>query len=445
MRDNIRGRSMGINQSKKNVDLHNSEELAQDKRNKFHCCEEVLKLRRLIYGDLIPKIKDHDNKFNNLQKEVNEIKNNSDYNKNNGMPNKEINNDNSQYYIYQYEKKKINGIANIEMRNKNNHKDINGIPNGEIFYNQNFNKNENKKEDFVIDLINYYNNKFNGKSLKNFLITYYKIDELKYRYFTPSEIEKESNLINTYIQDKTYDYMPKKERILNETVGNFVYSIGGISRITQVIVDKLYNQLFEEYKKYLLEQKCNLNNNNEENRRNFSIWIKKCLKGNEIQSSNSSISDLIINNKIYEYYAYLNIKEIEIYLYKNDYRTNEILFKIFQSFICLYLKCLLSFPIVKLKYIGENSDYIPRDMIDDCNPLKGKNKKVNFCYIPALESNNKFLNKYYVFTFIKGKSFNKEGNLFNHSKITQKQNVYNSYNSNNNISSDLRKRNNMVY
>lgn len=87
-----------------------------------------------------------------------------------------------------------------------------------------------------------------------------------------------------FLKENLYDCMPDEEEIYNETVAKFVYSVAGISRISQELANKLYFDLFEEYRKYLSLNNCsnkynnNNFNNNEIIRKNFSIWIKKCLK-----------------------------------------------------------------------------------------------------------------------------------------------------------------------
>ena len=291
----------------------------------------------------------------------------------------------------------------------------NKISNNLIYSNNQYNnKLEYENNDLGKEIIDEYRNKFRGTKLKNFIITKYRIEELGYQYFTPIEIEKENEMINSFIKEKLYDYMPETEKVYNETVGRFVYSIGGISRISQNIANKLNNELFEEYKKYIsFSNNYNyyLKYNNEEIRKKYSIWTKKC----------------IIGNGIYEYYSYVNNKEIEKYLYKKDIKTNKILFKLFQLFICLYLKCHLSFPIVIAQYTKDNCDYDSKYMFDDFSKKGAKNKKANFCYIPALISNGRFVNnaKYYVFTFIEGKSFHIEGNVYNNIEIGQKSKIYN--------------------
>ena len=314
---------------------------------------------------------------------------------------------NEEYILY-YEKMNLeNRMNDYESRQRLLENRIN-----DIYKNikQN-NKQEYENEILVKDLINESNDKFRGKNLGNYIINKYRIEELGYQSFTPIDIEKENEMINAFIKEKLYDYMPENEKLYNETVGKFVYAIGGISRISQNIADKLYNELLEEYKKFLNSSNIYFRSNKEEMRKHFSIWIKKCLKENEI----------------YEYYSYLNIKEIEKYLYKKDNETNKILLKLFQSFICLYLKCRLSFPLVEPKYANDNTIYDSRTMFDDCYKKGIKYKKVNFCYIPALISNGRFINnaKYYVFTYIKGKSFYIEGNVFNQTEMGPNSKSYN--------------------
>lgn len=365
-KNNNRGKSIGYFQSKKNNDLNNQEEL--NKKKEYYDYEKIEKLVDFCIVKVNNFEKKRDDKYNYLVKRMND---------------------------YDH---KIEELRKYFEKDKNKNNEL------AYLYESNNNKQEYENYNLEKELVYEYKYKFRGKSLKNFIINKYRIEEFGYQYFTPLEIEKENEMINTFIKEKLYDYMPENEKIYNETVANFVYSIGGISRIAQKIAKKLYNELFEEFKKIIYLSNDNQNYNNEEIRKKFSIWTKKCINGNEI----------------YEYYSYLNMKEINKYLYKKDNKTNQILFKLYQAFISLYLKCHLSFPIVEALYTKDNCDYNPKYMFDDFSKKGAKNKKVNFCYIPALISNNRFVNnaKYYVFTYIQGKSFHFEENVYNH--ITNK-------------------------
>ena len=237
--------------------------------------------------------------------------------------------------------------------------------------------------------------KYKGKNLNDF-INPVKLEKLGYEYFEAKEIENNNEKINSLISEKAYEeYLPEKENLKNETVGNFFYSIGGISRVSYIESKHLFNKLFEQCKNFFLQNNINLNNEN--NRKYFSIWIKKCIN----------------ENPFYEFVSINKIKEIKKYFYKDDKKANEFLIKIFQRFLSLYLKCSLSFPIVEIKYLNDNCEYDPHTMLDIIDK-SGKAKKVNYCYIPELKSNGKTLRngKFYVFTYIENQTYQKKGKIY---------------------------------
>lgn len=241
--------------------------------------------------------------------------------------------------------------------------------------------------------------KYKGKNLNDF-INPVKLENLGYEYFEAKEIENNNEKINSLISEKAYEeYLPETEKVKNETVGNFFYSIGGISRVSYIESKHLYNDLFEQYKKFLVHNNNNKNLNNENNRKYLSIWIKKCIN----------------ENPFYEFVSINNIKKIEKFFYKDNKKANEFLFIIYQRFLSLYLKCSLSFPIVEIKYLNDNCEYDPHTMLDIIDK-SGKAKKVNYCYIPELKSNGKTLRngKFYVFTYIKNQTYQKEGKIYDY-------------------------------
>lgn len=202
-------------------------------------------------------------------------------------------------------------------------------------------------------------NECNKENKLSNYINYIKINDLGYEYFLPKEIENENEKINSLIKEKAYNnFLPNNENRENETVGNFFYSIGGISRVSQKMANKLFFELFQEYKNYLQLNKIWLSFNHENDRKNFSIWVKKCLKENEC----------------YEYVSNSNIKEINIYFYKKDKETNDFLFLIFKRLIGLYLKCRLSIPQVETSYATGNCKYEPTLMLDIINKNPKKKK-----------------------------------------------------------------------
>ena len=342
-----------------------------------------------------------------FHKKINDSRGNSvgikNINKNNNLNNKEY----LEKKIYELEQRfnnKLNSIQN-ELNEKFKTIKIDTIQN-------NFDdKLENFKKE-ILDLVNFVKIKITENSVpenhsnvnnerKNFIenlkhnfkekkmndfIKIYKINELGYKNYTPNDIEQKNEEIITFLNDKILDdYLvdENEEKCINETVGNFLYSIGGISRKSFQLTKDIYHEFFNEYKKYLKSNNEWLTFEHEKDRRNLSIWIKKCLD----------------EKNFYEYYSIKNIKIIEKYLY-NDDKTDNILFKLFKDFIELYIKCYLSFPSIEIKYTGENIEFNAKIMKDYI--LKNaKKKKVNFCYLPGLISNGDFIKngKYNVFTY----------------------------------------------
>lgn len=237
-----------------------------------------------------------------------------------------------------------------------------------------------------------------GSKLVEYL-NFFKLEKLGFEFFEAKDIQKENEKINLKIEEKVYDFLPKNDKNNNETVGEFLYSIGGISRVSQKIANDIFYELFSEYKKYLEDNNTFLSFNLEKDRKLFSIWVRKCIH----------------EKSLFDFIAKSRIKQIEKYLSNPD--SKEFLYKIFPKFISLYLKCRLSFPIVNCQYTEENCKFNSSIMLDIIDK-GGKTKKVNFCYLPELKSNNKTLDygKFYVFTYIKDKTYKKEskdGVVFN--------------------------------
>ena len=250
---------------------------------------------------------------------------------------------------------------------------------------------------------------YKRKEISDF-INSVKLEYLGYEYFSVKEIENDNETINSLICDKAYDeYLPDEEKVKNETVGKFFYSIGGISRVSHDISKNLFFNLFELYKNFLDQNKSWLTFNHENDRRNLSIWIKKSVN----------------ENPFYEFVSITNIKKIEKYFYKDNKKANGFLFKIFQQFLSLYLKCRLSIPIVEVNFLKDNCEYDPYTMLDIIDK-RGKAKKVNFCYIPELKSNGKTLRngKFYVFTYIKNQTYQKEGKIYDYKQEDQNLKLY---------------------
>lgn len=357
-----RGNSVSIKSLSKNNNSNNKEyfdKIISDLENKFN------NQLNIMQDELNEKFKIFQNKIDTIQNQISNIfsfENKFDKN------------------LENFKKEILNLVNSVKSKTEDNIKPENHI---NII-------NENKN---IIDKVKL---NFREKEINNF-IKICKIDELGYEYYTPNDIEEKNEEISTFLNEKIYDdYLDDKEKCVNENAGNFLYSIGGISRISFQLANDIYHELFNEYKKYLKSNNESLEFFHEKDRRNLSIWIKKCL----------------IEKNFYEYYSNKNINIIEKYLNKDDEKTNDILFKLFKDFIELYIKCYLSFPPIEIKYTKEHIDFNPKSMKDFI--LKNaKIKKVNFCYLPGLISNGEFINngKYNVFTYTE-KTYKIRGKVF---------------------------------
>ena len=232
---------------------------------------------------------------------------------------------------------------------------------------------------------NYYFQEL-SKNLKLFL------QELKSKltspsnYFEVNEIKIENDKIISKIEDKAYEFCELKETNELETVGNFLYSVGGIARKALDISNKIYYKKLEEFQK--TDEFNNIFFNKE---KNFSIWLKNNL-----------------NNEYFRDICEENLLNIFEYLQMCPKET-KFLIRLFIEFLRLYFKCDVSIPFVEIEFLGKDVDKFDNSEMTDLI-YKGKPTKVNFCYLPQLKSNGSVIKgaKFYVFTYIDGRSFKKE-------------------------------------
>lgn len=202
----------------------------------------------------------------------------------------------------------------------------------------------------------------------------------KNNYFEVNEIQLRNDNIVFKIEKKIFEFSNINEKYELETVGKFLYSIGGIARKSLSISNQIYREYFEEFKK-----KSQFHNFNPyEMRKNFSIFVKNSLDGDNFKK--------YYKRNILKIMKYLGICPDE----------SEFLIELFDDMLQLYFECALTFPnIVEIKfYDNKNNEFVSDEMTDLI--YKGKPTKVNFCYLPQLKSNGAVLNggKFYVFTYI---------------------------------------------
>ena len=218
-------------------------------------------------------------------------------------------------------------------------------------------------------------------------------------YFEVNEIQLRNDKIIFKIEKKVFELSNINEKIELETVGKFLYSIGGIARNSLSITNQLYREYFEEFQK----KNPNNNYNSYETRKNFSIFVKERLNENYFEKC--------YKRNILKIMKYLGICPDE----------SEFLIDLFNDLLQLYFICALTFPnIVEIKFFDfKNNDFISDEMTDLIYKLKPT--KVNFCYLPQLKSNGAVIDggKFYVFTYIEGKkTFRQE--VIDYEEVKQK-------------------------
>jgi hypothetical protein len=175
------------------------------------------------------------------------------------------------------------------------------------------------------------------------------------------------------------------ENTENENVANFLAKAAQVSRISYNTSLKLLKDMEE---KFIKKKGYRISLVDENNKKEFSFWIKTQEKENQINEK----------NKFKEYKNILNQenpckKEENTKQYK--YLSN-----LYYDLSLMYFHCHIAFPLVEIDFKTEE-DFNSEKMIDFIN--RGKNRKVNFVILPALISMKSFLQngKYWVFTFFK--------------------------------------------
>ena len=226
-------------------------------------------------------------------------------------------------------------------------------------------------------------------------------DELGNNYFEAEQIRIENDNITSKIETKVTGLPKYKKEIEFETEGNFLYRIGGIARESLEISNQINKNLSCEYKKYLYNRDKYLKYTKQDDK-DFSAWVKKQLLGDK--------------KNLFKTYSEGNRGKIEKYLQNLNQDDKKFLVELFEDFIGLYLKCALSFPFVEVNfYIGGGENFDNKIMTDFL--IKGKETKINFCYLPQLKSNGSLIRggKYYVFTYY-GDTYRKKDIDYNNVK-----------------------------
>ena len=244
-------------------------------------------------------------------------------------------------------------------------------------------KNKTKKK--IIDKFEKYLNDFESllseNEIKNSKII--KKEE-NIEPFNSYDIETEYKELTLEIKDKLRKYYDNEGERENQNVSFFCRNIGIISREAYNQSNLILKNKLEKFKK---EKTIKLKREKDLIRNYFSCWIK--LK----EENESEFYEEYLNN-------YDNLFQNKDLIYNEE--EKKYLIEIYKKLTILYIHCFLSFPIINIYFYKKEqnkNDFLPNEMIDCIN--KGKNRKVNFIFLPCLVSNEMYLSagEYYVFTY----------------------------------------------
>jgi hypothetical protein len=248
--------------------------------------------------------------------------------------------------------------------------------------------NEKDKHDQYKD-INYYhinrniNEKRIGDNINKNIIE-------SNNYFMPNDIQNKLSLIMHDFKVISSDYVNDDDEIENQTLGEFLYKVANIARISynnsNECLQKIYSK-FEENNKNKESIIFSLDQFKEE----FSTWVKNNY--DEIQKNDI--------DKLSE-----NINEYKIIIDEKDEKTKKYLIKLYKELLILYFLSELSVPSIEIDFNLYNNDFEPEKMYDIAGN-RGK-KKVNFVVFPSLMSNCIYLDKGIKWVFTYKDSINKE-------------------------------------
>ena len=280
-------------------------------------------------------------------------------------------------------KNKIKDYINIELNPNNqlfqellknilsiieNKKDINYIKKEENYKNKeknknnmNIKKNQIKKEVDIHKNINIIktNNVFMSKDVQNKL----------------SKIMDDFNMYSI-------DYFNDDDTVENKTIGEFLYKVANISRVSfnhsNELLKILYNKFSEKN-----EESETIISSLDQFKEEFSTWVK-----NNIDYAN------------YEIEMYVKEKNITYIDDEKDEKTKKYFINLYKDLLTLYFISELSFPSIEIDFDIYDNDFNSEKMIDFAHN-KGK-KKINFVFFPSLFSNGNYLEKgkQWVFTYI---------------------------------------------
>ena len=215
----------------------------------------------------------------------------------------------------------------------------------------------------------------------------------------PNDIQNKLSVIMNEFKVISSDYVNDDDEIENKTLGEFLYKVANIARISynnsNECLQKIYNK-FEENNKNKESIIFSLDQFKEE----FSTWVKNNYE--EIQKNNI--------DKYSE-----NINKYKTIIDEKDEKTKIYLIKLYKELLILYFFSELSVPSIEIDFNLYNNDFEHKKMYDIADN-KGK-KKVNFIVFPSLMSNCIYLDKGIKWVFTYKDNINKELFYFKEVKL----------------------------
>ena len=209
-------------------------------------------------------------------------------------------------------------------------------------------------------------------------------------FYMPNDIQNKLSLIMHEFKVISSDYVNDDDEIENQTLGEFLYKVANIARISynnsNECLQKIYSK-FEENNKNKESVIFSLDQFKEE----FSTWVKNNY--DEIQKNDI--------DKLSE-----NINKYKIIIDEKNEKTKKYLIKLYKELLILYFLSELSVPSIEIDFNLCNNDFEPEKMYDIADN-RGK-KKVNFVVFPSLMSNCIYLDKGIKWVFTYKDSINKE-------------------------------------
>ena len=276
-------------------------------------------------------------------------------------------------------KNNIKNYINNEL-NPNNQlfQELKHLLTNEIKKNNNYIKNEENYKGIYKNYMNIKENQIKKEENIHKNINIIKTNNVFMSKDVQNKLSKIMDEFNIY----SANFFNDDDPIENKTIGEFLYKVANISRISFNHSNELLKILY--YKFYEKNEKSEtIISSLEQFKEEFSTWVK-----NNIDYAN------------YEIEMYVKEKNITYIDDEKDVKTKKYFINLYKDLLTLYFISELSFPSIEIDFNICDNDFNFEKMIDFAHN-KGK-KKINFVFFPSLFSNGNYLEKgkQWVFTYI---------------------------------------------